>query len=60
MKDWKTLNTAAGLNIPDMDRISGALDALDAAFRPLAAGIPHDAEPALIFLITPPQPEPEA
>jgi hypothetical protein len=32
-----------------MGRISPALDALEAAFRPLAGTIPHDAEPALAF-----------
>ena len=40
---------AAGLDIPDMDRITGALDGLEAAFRPLVENIPHDVEPALIF-----------
>lgn len=40
---------AAGLGIPDMDRIIAPLDALEAAFRPLVKTIPHDVEPALIF-----------
>ena len=40
---------SAGLDIPDVDRLTPALDALEAAFRPLAKTIPHDVEPALLF-----------
>ena len=40
---------SGGLDIPDMERIAPALDAFEAAFRPLVAAIPHDVEPALIF-----------
>jgi len=49
MKNWKQMAEAAGLDIPDMDRITPALDGLEAAFRPLVKKIPHDVEPALIF-----------
>ena len=49
MKNWKQMAEAAGLDIPDMDRIAPALDGLEAAFRPLVNTIPHDVEPALIF-----------
>jgi len=49
MKNWKLMAEAAGLDIPDMDRIIPALDGLEAAFRPLVKKIPHDVEPALIF-----------
>jgi hypothetical protein len=49
MKNWKQMAEAAGLNIPDMDRITASLDGLEAAFRPLVKKIPHDVEPALIF-----------
>ena len=49
MKQWKNIAEAAGLEIPDMERIVPALDALEAAFRPLAKTIPHDVEPAVIF-----------
>ena len=49
MKNWKLMAEAAGLDIPDMDRITPALDGLEAAFRPLVEKIPHDVEPALIF-----------
>jgi hypothetical protein len=49
MKNWKQMADAAGLDIPDMDRITPALDGLEAAFRPLVNNIPHDVEPALIF-----------
>ena len=40
---------AAGLGIPDIDRIIPALDVLDASFRPLVKKIPHDVEPAVQF-----------
>jgi hypothetical protein len=49
MKNWKQIAEAAGLDIPDIGRIAPALDGLEAAFRPLAGAIPHDAEPALVF-----------
>jgi len=49
MKQWKQIADAASLAIPDMERIIPALDALEAAFRPLVKTIPHDAEPAIIF-----------
>ncbi len=44
---------AAGLAIPDIERIAPALDGLEAAFRPLVKNIPHDVEPALIFRAAP-------
>ena len=40
---------AAGLGIPDMERITPALDGLEKAFRPLVKTISHDVQPALIF-----------
>jgi hypothetical protein len=49
MKNWKQMAESGGLNIPDVERIVPPLDALEAAFRPLVKGIPHDVEPALIF-----------
>ncbi len=52
MKDWNKINEASGLNIPDLGRITGALDALEAAFRPLVKTIPHDVEPAVTLHVT--------
>ena len=51
MKDWKKIASANGLNIPeaDVERIAPSLDALEAAFRPLTARIPHEVEPAVGF-----------
>jgi hypothetical protein len=49
MKNWKQIAEGSGLDIPDLERIAPALDALEAAFRPLAGAIPHDAEPSLVF-----------
>ena len=40
---------SSGLGIPDLERIVPALDALEAAFRPLVKTIPHDVEPAPMF-----------
>ena len=40
---------AAGLDIPDIGRITPVLDELEAAFRPLTKAIPHDAESVLAF-----------
>ena len=53
MKNWKQMAEAAGLSIPDIERIAPALDGLEAAFRPLVKTIPHDVEPALIFRAAP-------
>ncbi len=57
MKDWKAIAAGSNLAIPpaDLERVAGSLDALEAAFRPLAARIPHSTEPALVY-----QPEAEA
>jgi hypothetical protein len=49
MKNWKIMAESAGLEIPDIGRITPALDALESAFRPLVKTIPHDVEPALVF-----------
>jgi hypothetical protein len=51
MKDWKQIAASAGLAIPDMERITPALDSLEAAFRPLVQAIPHDAEPPFTFRV---------
>jgi len=51
MKDWAATAKAAGLDIPakDLSRASQALNSLDEAFRPLAAGLTADMEPANTF-----------
>jgi len=50
-KDWKKKARAEQLEIPDADleRIAPTLDAMEAAFRPLAQALPPETEPALIF-----------
>ncbi|MBI2681574.1 MAG: hypothetical protein HYX25_11290 [Candidatus Solibacter usitatus] len=55
MKDWKKIAEANNLAIPDadLDRIRPSLDQLEATFRPLAASIPHEVEPAITFVIPP-------
>ena len=50
-KDWRKIARAEGLDIPDADleRIGPTLDAMEAAFRPLAHALPAHTDPALIF-----------
>jgi hypothetical protein len=49
MKNWKAIASGNGLNLTDeqLEKISPPLDALEAAFRPLIAAIPHEIEPAV-------------
>lgn len=51
MTDWRSLAKARRLNIPEgeLERVAAALEKLEEAFRPLAAGIPLDVEPAVVF-----------
>ncbi len=53
-KDWKKIARANGLAIPDgdLDRIAPALDALEAAFRPLVRDLAPAAEPAVLFKVS--------
>jgi hypothetical protein len=55
MKNWKKVAEAGDLRIPevDLENIAPALDALEAAFRPLAKNIPDDVEPAVTFRVFP-------
>jgi len=55
MKNWKKVAEAYDLRIPesDIEHITPSLDALAAAFRPLARSIPDDVEPAITFRIVP-------
>jgi hypothetical protein len=50
-KDWKKIAQASGLSIPgaEADRIAPALDALEAAFRPLVATIAPEEDLAVVF-----------
>ncbi|HEY1239344.1 MAG TPA: hypothetical protein VGF16_02255 [Bryobacteraceae bacterium] len=51
MTDWKAIARARGLAIPeaDVEKIAPRLDALEAAFRPLAVKLTPDQEPAVVF-----------
>ena len=60
MKNWKQIADARGLGIPDVSPLIPALDALEAAFRPLVKTIPHDVEPALSFRAADDVPEEES
>jgi hypothetical protein len=50
-KDWKQIARISTPDVPpaQLDAIARALDAMEAAFRPLAQAIPPEAEPAPIF-----------
>jgi hypothetical protein len=47
-KNWKAIASGNGLNLTAeyLEKITPSLDALEAAFRPLIAGIPHEIEPS--------------
>jgi hypothetical protein len=51
MKDWKAIAKAEGLEIPvrDIESIAPGLDALEAAFRPLANGLTWEIAPAIDY-----------
>jgi len=51
MKDWKAIAAGldTGLSDADVEKITPALDTLEAALRPLSATIPYETEPAFIF-----------
>lgn len=51
MKDWKLIVKGHGLDISDseLERIEPALDALEAAFRPLTEQIPIQLDPVIVF-----------
>ena len=55
MTDWKAIARGRGLAIPetDVEAIAPRLDALEAAFRPLAAKLTPDQEPAAVFRADP-------
>ncbi|MGA2723047.1 MAG: hypothetical protein ABSG79_11620 [Bryobacteraceae bacterium] len=48
MKDWKAIAKASGLEVDaaQLNRIAEPLEALEAAFRPLANRLTPDVEPA--------------
>lgn len=48
MRDWKAIARGGGLEVSaeELDRIVGALDALEEAFRPLVKDLSVDMEPA--------------
>ena len=53
--DWEALAKARGLEIPpaEMDRVIEPLRALERRFRPLAAGLSFDLDPATTFCADP-------
>lgn len=59
MRDYRQIAAALKLNIPDdqLARVIPPLDGLEETFRPLAATIPHETEPAITFVIPPEEAE---
>lgn len=55
MRDWKLAAKAFAPDIPEeaVERAAGPLDALEAAFRPLAAKVPIETEIAPAMLVHP-------
>jgi hypothetical protein len=55
MKNWIKIAEGSGAAIPETDlaQIIPALDALEAAFRPLVKTIPDDVEPAVTIRVAP-------
>lgn len=55
MTDWRLAAQARCPDIPaaEVERIAPVLEALEAAFAPLAARIPMDCEPATAFSVEP-------
>ncbi len=51
MTDWAKVAAARGLILTEEEqqRAGAVLDALEAAFRPVAASIPLETEPATVF-----------
>ena len=51
MKDWRLVAAGlnAGLTEAEIERIAPVLDALEVEFQRLAAALPYEAEPAVIF-----------
>lgn len=49
MKNWKLIAAGSGVHVPDgeLEKFAPAMDALEAAFRPLALSIPLEIEPAI-------------
>jgi hypothetical protein len=58
MTDWTALANALALNIPEADlaRAVGPVAALEPLFRPLAATLTSDVEPAVVFEPAPEDP----
>jgi hypothetical protein len=50
MRNWKQLASALGAGIPEaeLDRVTGPLETLEAAFRPLTTKIPPETEPVYV------------
>lgn len=55
MKDWKLLAKALDLDIPEpaVETAATALEAVEAAFRPLVREIPLETEPAYSMRLSP-------
>jgi hypothetical protein len=59
MKDWRLMANAMDLGIPDeeFERISAALDKLEAVFRPLVAQLHPGVDSAITYIPSVESPE---
>jgi hypothetical protein len=54
MPNWKLIAEARGIEVSaeEMERLTGVLDALEAAWAPLREMAPHETEPAIAYRLS--------
>lgn len=54
MPNWKLIAEARGIAVSaeEMERLTGVLDALEAAWAPLREMAPHETEPAIAYRLS--------
>jgi hypothetical protein len=54
MHNWELIARARGIDVSaeEMDRLTGVLDALEAAWAPLREIAPHQTEPAIVYRLS--------
>jgi hypothetical protein len=59
MHNWELIARARGIDVSaeEMDRLTGVLDALEAAWAPLRELAPHETEPAIAYRLCRPERE---
>jgi hypothetical protein len=59
MPNWKLIAEARGIAVSaeEMERLTGVLDALEAAWAPLREMAPHETEPAIAYRLSRQEPQ---